>query len=249
MPRPEPATTYRRRRLLAAFALVALVVLVAGGVHLVTRSDDTSARIQAPQRTQAAVGAARDRSVRTETVPTTTTSTTTPTGRFQLAQGGTGVVGSGRTYRYRVEVEDGTGIDVADFVAAVDRILGDRRGWTTADGISLQRVSEGPVDFAVRLATPPTTDLLCAPLETQGRVSCGHDAMAVINLTRWLEGAEPSGLDLAGYRDYLITHEVGHLLGHGHEPCRGPGQRATTMMQQTHGIGDCTPNPWPAPDA
>lgn len=183
--------------------------------------------------------------------PTTSAapSTTTPTGRFQLAPGGTALVGTGPTHRYRVEVEDGSGVDATDFAKRVDEILGDPRGWTTADGISLQRVTDDDADFTVRLSTPTTTDRLCAPLETNGRVSCGHEDAAIINLTRWREGDDRSGLDVAGYRSYLISHEVGHLLGHAHEECAGPGQRATTMMQQTYSIGECTPNPWPAPDA
>lgn len=197
-----------------------------------------------PSTTSAAPGT---RAISPTSAPTTTT--TTPTGRFQVASGGTGVVGIGRTYRYRVEVEDGTGVDVADFAADVDRILGDPRGWTTADGISLQRVADDTADFSVRLATPATTDVLCLPLDTQGQVSCGRNEMAVINLTRWREGAAPSALSVDDYQAYVVTHEVGHLIGHGHEACPGPGQRATTMMQQTYSIGECTPNPWPAPDA
>lgn len=173
-----------------------------------------------------------------------------PTGRFALAPGGTAVVGAGgRIYRYRVEVEEGTGVDPVTFAAAVDQTLGDRRGWITADGISFQRVSDGTADFSIRLATPPTTDLLCLPLDTEGQVSCGRNNMAVINLTRWQVGADPPKLALADYRNYVVTHEVGHLLGHPHVDCPGPGQPAPIMMQQTYSIGACAPNAWPLPDA
>ncbi len=176
------------------------------------------------------------------------TTTTTPTGRFTTAAGGTTAVGHGRLIRYQVEVEDGSGADAAEFATAVDKTLHDPRGWTTVDGISLQRVSDGTADYTLRLATPATTDLLCLPLTTEGQVSCAYNNMAMINLTRWRVGADPPHLSVTDYRRYVISHEFGHLLGHGHVMCPGPNQPAPVMMQQTYSIGDCAPNPWPQPD-
>jgi hypothetical protein len=47
---------------------------------------------------------------------------------------------------------------------------------------------------------------------------------------------------LAAYRVYLILHEFGHILDHGHAKCvSGP---APVMMQQTLGTGKCYPDPW-----
>jgi hypothetical protein len=43
---------------------------------------------------------------------------------------------------------------------------------------------------------------------------------------------------------YLILHEFGHALGHGHEKCEGSGKPAHVMMQQTLGTGLCYPDPW-----
>lgn len=228
---------------------MAVLALVMTGWSALRTDETTTDRVRTETRRSATGARPTTTSAAPVTTSAPTTTTTTPTGRFQIADGGTGVVGAGRTYRYRVEVEEGTGVDVADFAGDVDRILGDPKGWTTADGISLQRVADDTADFSVRLATPVTTDALCLPLDTRGEVSCGHDEMAVINLTRWQEGAAPSKLSVDDYQTYVVTHEVGHLIGHGHETCAGPGQRATTMVQQTYSIGECTPNPWPAPDA
>ena len=98
------------------------------------------------------------------------------------------------------------------------------------------------------MATPPTVDAHCAPLVTHGDLSCRNGADVMINLTRWTEGAAPSELPLEEYRHYVISHEVGHALGHSHRGCPGLGAIAPVMLQQTKGLEGCAPNPWPFPD-
>jgi len=159
------------------------------------------------------------------------------------------VVGDGTIHTYRVEVEGGTGVEPAEFAAHVERILSDPRGWTAADGIALQRVTDPDrAEILITLATPDLVDVMCLPMETDGEVSCAHTGHAILNARRWHHGAEPSGLGLDDYRAYLVSHEVGHTLGHSHVECPGPGALAPVMLQQTLGIGDCHPNPWPAPE-
>lgn len=244
MRRPTRAQLLRRRTVALAVAAVA-VALLAGGVLGRGTNDDERRRIAGPSPTAPASP--------TTGAPASTTApaTTTPTGLFLPATLADGpVVGTGPLRTYRVEVEDGTGVEADIFAAEVERILSDPRGWTTADGVSLQRQQGQEAQIVVTLATPATVDFLCYPLDTSdGDVSCAKEGQAVINLERWLHGAEPSGLPLDGYREYLVSHEVGHVLGHRHEPCPGPGQLAPVMLQQTLGIGDCAPNPWPAPDS
>jgi hypothetical protein len=172
-----------------------------------------------------------------------------PSGAFTGAPGGSFVAGTGPLIAYAVQVENGIPIAPQDFAAEVDRILADGRGWTADGSRSLQRVEDPALAaFRVVLATPTTTDELCAPLRTNGIFSCFNHGVAVINLDRWNLGAEAqSGLPLPEYRNYVISHEVGHALGFGHVACPAPGWPAPVMMQQTKGIDACAPNPWPFP--
>lgn len=179
---------------------------------------------------------------------TTTTAPVEPTDRFVVAGGGTDVVGQGPLRTYTVEVEEGIPVDPAAFAALVDATLRDPRGWTAAGDVALQRVGPGgQPSFRVRLATPPTVDAHCAPLVTNGLYSCRQGADVMINLDRWQAGATPSELPLTEYRHYVISHEVGHALGHGHVGCPSPGALAPVMLQQTKGLQGCAPNPWPFP--
>ena len=78
----------------------------------------------------------------------------------------------------------------------------------------------------------------------------GTGGRAVVNAARWLTGADAYPGPLPAYRQYLVNHEVGHLFGRGHESCPGAGQPAPVMMQQTKGVGACTPPPpacWATP--
>ncbi|MET7471124.1 DUF3152 domain-containing protein [Micromonospora sp. NPDC005686] len=165
--------------------------------------------------------------------------------RFAAAEpAGSG--GTGRLMRYRVAVErDITGLSAAEFAAQVTAILAGPGGWTTDGRLTLRRVgARGPADFTVHLATPGTRDDLC-----QGGpdryTSCRNGSRVVVNVARWVRGAPAYGSDLAAYRRYVVNHEVGHRLGHGHERCPGRGRPAPVMQQQTLGLHGCTPNPLP----
>ena len=166
-------------------------------------------------------------------------------GRLAVVPGTSAVVGSGPLRRYLVEVEAGLDEDPAAVARSVDQILGDARGWSRRLGIALQRVDSGSVAFRVTLASPDTADRLCRPLRTGGIFSCFMRGRAVLNVARWRWGAKAYGDDLAGYRRYVVNHEVGHALGFGHRSCPGRGRPAPVMMQQTKGVGRCAANPWP----
>jgi hypothetical protein len=174
------------------------------------------------------------------------------TGRFHVVPGRSAVLGSGPLQRYKVEVEEGLVSEVdhyaADFAALVQQTLGDPRGWGHGGRMSFQRVATGPVAFTVVLASPRTTDRLCAPLRTGGIFSCYNSrGKSVINYMRWRDGASAYRGHLGEYRQYVISHEVGHALGHDHAyACRSDGL-APTMMQQTKSLYGCKRNAWPYP--
>ncbi|WP_127501990.1 DUF3152 domain-containing protein [Actinoplanes solisilvae] len=171
-------------------------------------------------------------------------------GRWRVAPAGTATAGhSGRLMRYRVAVErDITGVTPEGFAAAAAATLADPHGWTAGDNWRFRRVGPGQAyDFTLYLATPVTRDKLCGDV-ADGYTSCRNGASVVLNVARWAGGVPFYKGDLARYREYMVNHEVGHRLGHGHEKCPAKGRPAPVMQQQTLGMHGCTTNPWPYPD-
>ncbi len=189
-------------------------------------------------------------------------------GSFTVASGSTAVIGTGTTLvKYRVEVESGivwgsTSPWTPDgFAATVDTVLSDPRSWIksaqfpvtdAAEGMtnqswSFQRVSGSDYTVRIRLATPTTVDKLCGAVgvQTQGQYSCRYGSVILINLRRWLKGAPGFPIDLTGYHNMVINHEMGHLLGFNHMLCPGAGKPAPVMQTQTIALGGCTPNAYP----
>ncbi|WP_226370404.1 DUF3152 domain-containing protein [Pseudonocardia oceani] len=170
------------------------------------------------------------------------------TGALSVVAGSVPAPGPGEVRTVRVEVEDGLPVDGARFAEFALATLNDPRSWGRGGTMSFAR-TDGDADIVVVLASPDTSAALCRPLVTYGKLSCRTGSRAVLTLFRWV-GAHPDyGDDRTGYRRYLVNHEVGHVLGHGHESCPGPGERAPVMQQQTKGLLGCAPNSWPYPDA
>lgn len=153
--------------------------------------------------------------------------------------------GAGTLRRLRVSVEGGLPVDGEAFARFVMSTLNDPRSWAH-DGYTFSR-TDGAFDTEVVLASPDTSSALCGPLGTMGTLSCRTGNRVVLTWYRWVNGQEDFGDDLTAYREYLVNHEVGHSLGHGHAACPGPGQVAPVMMQQTKGVKPCLPNAWPYP--
>ena len=144
--------------------------------------------------------------------------------------------------RYRVEVR---ARGVPTFPGVVDATLADPRGWSRA-GFRLVRDARAP--FLVVIAEGAEVDRLCRPYDTYGKYSCQNGPVVAINADRWRRATPEWTGDLATYRQMLVNHEVGHLLGQHHPPkpqCPGPGQLAPVMAQQSTELDGCRPNPWP----
>lgn len=144
---------------------------------------------------------------------------------------------------YRVEAR----ADVAGFTDVVVRTLGDPRGWQGA-GFALLRTEDAP--YVVVLAESAEVDRLCLPYDTFGKYSCQNGPVVAINADRWRTATPQWTGDLATYRQMLVNHEFGHLLGQRHPPapqCPVPGEPARVLSQQSTELDGCLPNPWPLP--
>jgi Protein of unknown function (DUF3152) len=189
-------------------------------------------------------------------------------GTFTVSPAGTAIVGTGTTLvTYETAVENGVTwgsnpVWTADsFGATVDTIIADPRGWTASAAApitdpsqhetnaswSFERVSGTSYNVRVLLATPDTTDTLCATagLNTEGVYSCRYGTTIVINLRRWLKGAPGFAMGLDGYHTMVINHEMGHRLGFDHMLCPHAGQPAPVMEEETIDLAGCTPNAYP----
>jgi hypothetical protein len=157
------------------------------------------------------------------------------------------VAGTGRRWRYTVEVEPGLGIDPDELAAEVRAALTDDRSWARTR--TLEQVGD-PSQARIRVvvASPDTVDELCGRvgLRTAGIYSCWNGRFAALNSWRWESGADGFP-DITTYRSYLVNHEFGHGLGYGHVGCPAEGAPAPVMMQQSKGLGACVANGWPYP--
>ncbi|MGP3688326.1 DUF3152 domain-containing protein [Streptomyces sp. IBSNAI002] len=178
-------------------------------------------------------------------------------GAFDTVPGVAKAPGKGKLVRYRVDVEQGLGLDPQLFAEAVHRTLNDDRSWARGGARTFERVPGGETDFVITLASPGTTAKWCAKSgldTTVDNVSCDSASTerVMINAFRWAQGAATFGPDqMLAYRQMLINHEVGHRLGHSHVNCRTPGALAPIMQQQTKSLDiggiQCKPNPWVFP--
>ncbi|MFE1948258.1 DUF3152 domain-containing protein [Streptomyces massasporeus] len=178
-------------------------------------------------------------------------------GKFDAVPGIAKAPGAGQKFTYRVDVEQGLGLDGELFAEAVQKTLNDQRSWAHNGARTFERIHSGEPDFVITLASPGTTADWCAKSgldTTEDNVSCDSAATerVMINAYRWAQGSETYGdAKIHAYRQMLINHEVGHRLGYGHVTCDKDGDLAPVMQQQTkfldHDGIHCRANAWPYP--
>ncbi|MGB9375119.1 MAG: DUF3152 domain-containing protein [Jiangellales bacterium] len=250
-----PLRLTRRGRLAITVTVTALLVAT---IAFVTGRDSDAVPAPAEPKASAESGSAAVADASAPSAPPRPT----PVPERVVSQSGSGeltvVSGSAgspsddaQVVRYRVLVEDGLrvrgdAVNGREFARIVHRVLTDRRGWQSIDGVRFVRVADDTADVDVVLASPDTTDRLCEPLGTGGWLSCYNGSATVLNARRWFSGADSYGDDLVRYRRYLVSHEMGHYLGHQHVDCPAPGAPAPVMVQQTKSLYGCAKNPWPA---
>jgi hypothetical protein len=189
--------------------------------------------------------------------PATTTPKATPartteaaipdsaSGRLAIVPGAVPATGPGTQISYRLEIEAGLPLDGPAIAAQVQRTLTDPRGWEPIEHVAFTRTG-GPASFELILASPTLVDKLCYPLDTVGELSCRNGNKVILNARRWATAVPWYAGHLDDYRAYLVNHEVGHRLGHGHKTCPSPGAPAPVMVQQSKSLYGCRANPWPS---
>lgn len=167
------------------------------------------------------------------TVATTTTTTAPPVGPVPVP------------VALRLDRRTGDAA-TADFEAVVQATLTDPRGWQQA-GFAFSFTPDAP--YTVVLAEGPVVHELCKPYDVGGRFSCQNGPVVALNADRWRHATRQWTGDLATYKQMLVNHEVGHLLGQHHPAvhCPKAGERAPVMAQQSTELDGCLPNPWPLP--
>ncbi|PTA45353.1 DUF3152 domain-containing protein [Micromonospora sp. RP3T] len=248
---PErPGLRRMRRRRRRAVLLLTMLLAAVGGAAGITRLSEPPRPVRVPLAAEPTLMPDADTDTAASASPTGYP--TAGPGTFAVADGRSPVRGqAGPLRRYRIEVEHGTGQDADAFAATVDAVLGDPRSWIASGELRVQRVPEAAAaDFTVYLATPATSERMCAEggLHTERYTSCRLPGRVVLNLARWMTAVPDYGAPLDVYRTYVINHEVGHEFGELHQACPRPGAPAPVMQQQTYGLDGCLPNAWPYVD-
>jgi len=147
---------------------------------------------------------------------------------------------------YDVSTRGAITADLSEFKSIANQTLNDGRGWARL-GVSFQEVESGGRFTLILSEANKVTDFsnICSV-----DWSCRVGRYIIINQDRWLNTStswSQSGGSVIDYRYMVVTHEVGHWLGHSDDNahCGGSGQPAPVMQQQSIDLLGCSFNPWP----
>ncbi len=148
------------------------------------------------------------------------------------------------TVTYDVMTKGAVYASLSEFKLQANQTLNDPRGWSRMNVKFVEVASGGRFTLVLAEASQlPTFSSGCS-----SDYSCRAGRYVVINQDRWM-GATSSwnsaGGSLRDYRHMVVNHETGHWLGHGHQDCKGAGQPAPVMQQQSIDLQGCKFNPWP----
>jgi len=149
---------------------------------------------------------------------------------------------SNRVFSYSIETRGAVKTDIEAFASNVAETLTDSRGWGQIANFKRGQST----NFIIVLTEASQVPSFSSGCSAQW--SCRAGNYVIINEDRWLGASDSwnsSGGSLRDYQHMVVSHEVGHWLGHGHTNCSGPGQLATVMQQQSISLQGCKHNPWP----
>lgn len=144
-------------------------------------------------------------------------------------------------YTYSIDFDKDIILNTNLVIKKIKSVLEDKRGWERLGYNFFYK--EKNAKFKIKIVKEEKIIKTC---KFSG-LSCADTSKNIIyiNIKRWRNGSKLSKLSLDNYRTYMINHEIGHLIGRGHVKCGKSGSKIPVMVQQTLGISDCKPNPWP----
>lgn len=236
-------------------AVVALVAVVFGvravsapvekaGAPTIAVPAPSGTRFTSPSPTPSATGTESPSSSASASPSASPTKSIKASGDFDWASATAAASGSqGKLYRYAVAVESSAKLKVNSVAGDIAGVLNDPRSWTGDGDVRFALVSQPKAEVKVYLASTKTASSLCDG-DGEAGYTCVLGYVVVINAAQWTTAAAGFG-DLTRYREFLINHAFGHLIGKKHAECGGKGKKAPVMLQQGAGLFGCTANPWP----
>ena len=236
-------------------AVVALVAVVFGvravsapvekaGAPTIAVPAPSGTRFTSPSPTPSATGTESPSSSASASPSASPTKSIKASGDFDWATTTAAASGSqGTLYRYAVAVESSAKLKVNSVAGDIAGVLNDPRSWTGDGDVRFALVSQAKAEVKVYLASTKTASSLCDG-DGEAGYTCVVGDTVVINAAQWTTAAAGFG-DLTRYREFLINHAFGHLIGKKHAECGGKGKKAPVMLQQGAGLFGCTANPWP----